>query len=43
VNEVEDRLINVCADAITLLNLLGHSDLANTLQERVNNIMGTSV
>ena len=39
-NEVEDRLINVCVDAITLLNLLGHSDLANTLQERIDKIMG---
>tara|TARA_X000001388_G_scaffold66566_1_gene53407 strand:+ start:157 stop:282 length:126 start_codon:yes stop_codon:yes gene_type:complete len=36
----EDRLINVCTDAITLLNLLGHPNLANTLQERVNAIMG---
>ena len=37
---MEDRLINVCADAITLLKLLGHSDLANTLQERIDKIMG---
>ena len=39
-NEVEDRLINVCTDAITLLNLLGHSNLANSLQERIDKIMG---
>ncbi len=39
-NKVKDRLINVCADAITLLHVLGHPNLANTLQERVNAIMG---
>ena len=37
---MEDRLINVCADAITLLHVLGHPDIANTLQERINKIMG---
>jgi hypothetical protein len=37
---MEDRLINVCVDAITLLNVLGHPALANTLQERINKIMG---
>ena len=39
-NEVEDRLINVCVDAITLLQVLGHPDLANTLQKRIDKIMG---
>ena len=39
-NKMEDRLINVCADAITLLHVLGHAYLANILQERVNAIMG---
>jgi hypothetical protein len=37
---MEDRLINVCADAITLLHVLGHPDIANTLQKRINKIMG---
>tara|TARA_R100000734_G_scaffold19038_2_gene17644 strand:+ start:4307 stop:4429 length:123 start_codon:yes stop_codon:yes gene_type:complete len=37
---LEDRLINVCIDAITLLDLLGYPDLANTLQERIDKIMG---
>jgi len=37
---MEDRLINVCADAITLLHVLGHPNVANTLQERINKIMG---
>ena len=37
---MEDRLINVCADAITLLHVLGHPNLANKLQERIDKIMG---
>ncbi len=37
---MEDRLINVCADAITILHVLGHPDVANTLQERIDRIMG---
>ena len=37
---MEDRLINVCADAITILHVLGHPNVANTLQERINKIMG---
>ena len=37
---MEDRLINVCSDAIILLQVLGHHDLANTLQERIDKIMG---
>lgn len=37
---MEDRLINVCADAITILHVLGRPDLANTLQERIDRIMG---
>ena len=37
---MEDRLINVCADAITILHVLGHASVANQLQERINKIMG---
>jgi hypothetical protein len=37
---MEDRLINVCVDAIALINLLGRPDLANTLQKRIDKIMG---
>ena len=37
---MEDRLINVCVDAITILKALGHNDLANRLNERVERIMG---
>ena len=37
---MKDRLINVCVDAITILKALGHADLANRLNERVERIMG---
>lgn len=36
----EDRLINVCVDAITILKVLGHDDLAFRLNERIDKIMG---
>ena len=37
---MEDRLINVCVDAITILKALGHDDLAFRLNERIDKIMG---
>ena len=36
----QDRLINVCVDAITILKALGHDDLAFRLNERIDRIMG---
>ena len=36
----EDRLINVCVDAVTILTALGHNDLANTLSKRIDRILG---
>ena len=37
---MEDRLINVCVDAVTILTALGHNNLANALSTRIDNIMG---
>lgn len=37
---MEDRLINVCVDAITIIKALGHDDLASRLNERIDKIMG---
>tara|TARA_R100001463_G_scaffold20843_6_gene50614 strand:- start:8172 stop:8294 length:123 start_codon:yes stop_codon:yes gene_type:complete len=37
---LEDRLINVCVDAITILKALGHDVLAFKLNERIDRIMG---
>ncbi len=37
---MEDRLVNVCYDAITILKALNQEQLANTLDLRVQRIMG---